>query len=56
MIMRAERTGRRVREVTVDFQRRQTGRAHFGRVGDIAWTLRDMLAFRVRTWLRGWDR
>ncbi len=56
LILRAERTGRVVREVPAEFRRRQAGRAHFGRPRDIAWTLRDMAALRVSTWLRGWER
>jgi glycosyltransferase involved in cell wall biosynthesis len=55
LILRAERTGRRVAEVTAHFQRRERGKAHFGRPKDILWTLRDMLALRVHTWLRGWS-
>ena len=56
LILRAERSGRRVREVTVEFRRREAGRAHFGRLHDIVWTLRDLARLRVRTWLRGWER
>jgi glycosyltransferase involved in cell wall biosynthesis len=55
LILRAERTGRRVREVAAVFQRRERGRAHFGRPKDILWTLRDMLGLRLVTWLRGWQ-
>ena len=55
LILRAERTGRRVREVVVQFRRRQSGKAHFGKPRDILWTLRDMLRLRVHTWLRGWE-
>jgi hypothetical protein len=55
LILRAERTGRRVCEVEAEFRCRPAGRAHFGRPRDIAWTLRDMLGLRLRTWLRGWD-
>lgn len=55
LILRAERAGRRVCEVTAQFQRRERGKAHFGRPKDILWTLRDMLALRVHTWLRGWS-
>jgi glycosyltransferase involved in cell wall biosynthesis len=54
LIIRAERTGRRVREVTVEFRKRQTGKAHFGKPRDIMWTLRDMLALRWHAWWRGW--
>jgi glycosyltransferase involved in cell wall biosynthesis len=54
LILRAERTGRVVREVTVEFRRRQAGRPHFGKLDDITWTLMDMLRFRVHTWRRGW--
>lgn len=54
LILRAERTGRVVREVTVEFRRRQAGRPHFGRLDDITWTLVDMLRFRVHTWRHGW--
>ena len=55
LILTAERRGRRLREVEVEFRRRERGRAHFGRPRDILWTLRDMAALRLRTWLRGWD-
>jgi glycosyltransferase involved in cell wall biosynthesis len=54
LILRAERSGRRVLEVPAEFRRREAGKAHFGRPRDIAWTLSDMLRLRVRTWLRGW--
>lgn len=54
LILRAERCGSRVVEVEAEFRRRTTGKAHFGRPKDIAWTLRDMLRLRVSTWLRGW--
>ena len=56
LILRAERTTGRVKEVPVAFRRREQGRAHFGRPKDILWTLRDMLGLRVWTWLRGWER
>jgi glycosyltransferase involved in cell wall biosynthesis len=55
LILRAERGGLRVCEVTAEFRRRERGKAHFGRPKDILWTLRDMLALRLRTWLRGWS-
>jgi glycosyltransferase involved in cell wall biosynthesis len=55
LILRAEQTGRVVHEVPVGFRRREAGRAHFGKPRDILWTLTDMLRFRLRTWLRGWD-
>jgi glycosyltransferase involved in cell wall biosynthesis len=55
LILRAERTGKRVREITVEFRRREAGTAHFGKPKDILWTLGDMLRFRLRTWLRGWE-
>jgi len=55
LILRAEHTGKRVREIEVPFRRREAGRAHFGRLPDILWTLKDMLRLRVRTWLRGWE-
>ena len=55
LILRAERTGREVREIPVEFQRREAGKAHFGRLADITWTLKDMLRFRLRVSLRGWD-
>lgn len=54
LILRAERTGRRVVEVEAEFRKREAGKAHFGKPKDIAWTVRDMLRLRVRTWLRGW--
>jgi len=56
IILRAERTGARVREIEVEFRRREAGKAHFGRPRDIAWTIRDMLRLRLRTWRRGWSR
>ena len=56
LILRAERTGRRVVEVPVEFRRRERGRAHFGRPKDILWTLRDMIALRIATWFKGWSR
>jgi glycosyltransferase involved in cell wall biosynthesis len=55
LILRAERSGRRVREVAADFLRRERGRAHFGRPKDILWTLRDLARLRIHTWLRGWE-
>lgn len=55
LILRAERTGRCVREVPAEFLRRERGKAHFGRPRDILWTLRDMARLRVRTWLFGWE-
>ena len=55
LILRAERSGLRVREVPVEFRRRERGRGHFGRLDDIAWTLGDMARLRWRTWLRGWQ-
>lgn len=54
LILRAERSGRRVREVEAEFRRREAGQAHFGRPRDILWTLSDMLRLRLSTWLRGW--
>jgi glycosyltransferase involved in cell wall biosynthesis len=54
LILRAERTGLRVREVETEFHRREAGKPHFGRPRDILWTLRDMLRLRVHTWQRGW--
>ncbi len=56
LILRAERTGRPVREVEVEFRKRQAGRAHFGRLPDILWTLKDMLRLRIQIWARGWER
>jgi hypothetical protein len=56
LIIRAERAGRRVREIEVEFRRRQAGRGHFGKPRDILWTLRDMLRLRLRTWFLGWER
>ncbi len=55
LILRAERLGARVREIRAEFRRREAGRAHFGRLKDIRWTLADMLKLRLRTWLRGWE-
>ena len=54
LILTAEKSGLRVREVPAEFRKRQAGKAHFGRPKDILWTLRDMLRLRLRTWLRGW--
>jgi glycosyltransferase involved in cell wall biosynthesis len=56
LILRAERTGRRVREIQVEFRRREAGKAHFGKLHDILWTLKDMLRLRWRTLWRGWER
>jgi glycosyltransferase involved in cell wall biosynthesis len=55
LILRAERTGRRVLEVPATFQRREAGKAHFGRPKDILWTLTDMLRVRWKTAIRGWQ-
>jgi glycosyltransferase involved in cell wall biosynthesis len=55
LILRAEKTHRRIREVHARFHRRTSGEAHFGRLHDILWTFRDMLRFRGHTWIHGWD-
>ena len=55
LILRAEKTGARVREVSAEFRRRESGTAHFGRVNDIAWTLADMIRLRFVAWFRGWN-
>ena len=55
LILRAERTGKRVHEVEAEFRRRSAGRGHFGKPKDILWTLRDMLRLRFRTWTKGWE-
>ena len=55
LILRAQHGGRRVREVGAEFRRREAGSAHFGRLHDILWTLRDMLRLRWHTWWRGWS-
>ena len=55
LILRAERTGLRVREIPAEFRRREAGRDHFGRWKDIRWTLADMVRLRVTTWLQGWS-
>jgi glycosyltransferase involved in cell wall biosynthesis len=55
LILRAERSGRRVREVGAVFQRREAGKGHFGKPKDVLWTLKDMLRLRARAWLRGWE-
>ncbi|MCZ6782326.1 MAG: glycosyltransferase [Proteobacteria bacterium] len=55
LILRAERSGRRVCEVTAEFRRRPAGKAHFGKLDDILWTLRDMLGLRLHVWRRGWN-
>lgn len=54
LILRAERSGRRVREVRVEFRKRESGSGHFGKPKDILWTLRDMLRLRLRTLWQGW--
>jgi len=54
LILTAERTRKDVREIEVEFRRRERGYAHFGRLGDILWTVRDLLTLRVHTWLHGW--
>lgn len=56
LILRAERSGRRVREVGAVFQRREAGKGHFGKPKDVLWTLQDMLRLRLSVWLRGWER
>jgi len=56
LILRAEQLGLRVREVSVEFRRREAGKAHFGKPKDILWTLRDMIRLRLHTWLRGWQQ
>jgi hypothetical protein len=56
LILRAERSGKRVREVGAVFQRREAGKGHFGKPKDVLWTLQDMLRLRLRVWLRGWER
>ena len=55
LIIRSEHAGARVREVEVEFRRRESGSGHFGRPKDILWTLRDMLRLRFRTLVRGWS-
>jgi glycosyltransferase involved in cell wall biosynthesis len=55
LILRAEHTGRRVLEVEVEFRRRERGSAHFGRLDDILWTLRDMVRLRWQTLRHGWN-
>jgi glycosyltransferase involved in cell wall biosynthesis len=55
LILRAEHGGGMVREVEAEFRRREAGEAHFGKLDDILWTLRDMLRLRLRTWRRGWE-
>jgi len=54
LILRAERNGLRVREISAEFRRREAGTPHFGRWKDIRWTLGDMIRLRVATWLEGW--
>ncbi len=55
LILRAQHGGRVVREVEAEFRRREAGKAHFGKLDDILWTLKDMLRLRLRTWQRGWQ-
>jgi glycosyltransferase involved in cell wall biosynthesis len=54
LILRAQHGGRVVREVEAEFRRREAGKAHFGKLDDILWTLKDMLRLRLHTWSRGW--
>ena len=54
LILRAEHTGKDVRYVDVIFRKREAGKAHFGRLPDILWTLKDMLRLRLYTWRKGW--
>lgn len=55
LILRAERTGKRVREVEAEFRQRSAGHGHFGKPKDILWTLKDMLRLRLRTCMKGWQ-
>lgn len=55
LILRAARTGRKVVEVTAEFRRREAGKAHFGKLHDIMWTLKDMLRLRFLTLVKGWN-
>ena len=55
IIIRAERTGRRVCQERVEFRKREAGKPHFGKIRDIAWTLRDMFRLRLTTFIRGWN-
>ena len=55
LILRAQHGGRVVREVEAEFRRREAGKAHFGKLDDILWTLKDMLRLRLHTWQRGWQ-
>jgi glycosyltransferase involved in cell wall biosynthesis len=55
LILRAEHTRKRVCEIEVPFRKREAGRAHFGRLPDILWTLKDMLRLRLWTWVKGWE-
>jgi hypothetical protein len=54
LILRSEKTGYRVIEIEIPFQRREVGKAHFGKPKDILWTLRDLARLRFVTWFRGW--
>jgi dolichol-phosphate mannosyltransferase len=54
LILRSEKTGHRVIEIEIPFQRREAGKAHFGKPKDILWTLRDLARLRIVTWFRGW--
>jgi hypothetical protein len=40
-------------EIEIPFQRREAGKAHFGKPKDILWTLRDLVRLRIVTWFRG---
>ncbi len=55
LILRAERTGKRVIEIIATFQRREAGIHHFGRLKDISWSTLDLLRLRWHTLWRGWQ-
>lgn len=50
MILRAKRTGLRVKLSDVDYHPRQTGKGAFGKPHDILWTMYDMFRFRLSAW------
>jgi len=48
MIIRARRSGMRVKAVTVPYMPRTSGSGAFGRPHDILWTMYDMFRYRIR--------
>ncbi len=50
MILRAKRTGLRIKTVQVDYHPRTSGEGAFGKPHDILWAIYDMLRFRLKMW------